>query len=388
MTDASLIVPVWIIGALAFLMIPGLIWVYRHVLVNRRIDDLESSIWSKQSVDAYADLFTKEEPFGSSADRDLSSLVRREFLAVHSAANYTVALIPLLIAVGVVVWVCCSWTLAKLDVLPSAVETLEPAVIFALIGAYVWSVYELLGRFRSRDLTPDDLVEMTLRHIAAVPIGHAFSLLVMEEVGAAAAFASAAFPLRDIRLLIRQRALKKISQDPKEDRRSTEGHVATMIDGLSDQAIARLEELHIVTYMDLAYINPVRLMARTGFSLRHILAWVDQALLAVYAPQLKTKLTKVGIPCALDAREFYETHCMDMATGKAKPWRTDETVKALAAELGISIEFIPEILVRVHEDPHVQFLASIWYPEATPAAHPQAELLRNQCVQSASMGQT
>jgi hypothetical protein len=357
MTDASLIVPVWIIGALAFLMIPGLIWVYRHVLVNRRIDDLESSIWSKQSVDAYADLFTKEEPSGSSADRDLSSLVRREFLAVHSAANYTVALIPLLIAVGVVVWVCCSWTLAKLDVLPSAVETLEPAVIFALIGAYVWSVYELLGRFRSRDLTPDDLVEMTLRHLAAVPIGHAFSLLVFEKVGAAAAFASAAFPLRDIRLLLRERALKKISQDPREDTRSTEGHVAKVIDGLSDRAIARLEELGIVTYMDLAYVNPVRLMARTGFTLRHILAWVDQALLVVYAPHLKTKFTKVGIPCALDAREFYQTHC------KSKEWRTDPTVMALATELGVSIEFIPEILVRVSEDPHVQFLATIWYPE-------------------------
>jgi hypothetical protein len=275
--------------------------------------------------------------------------------------HYGVALLPLVISVATVVWVCCAWASVKLGSAQASVGKLEESFVLALTGAYVWSVYEILSRSRSRDLTPDILLEMTLRYIAAVPIGYAFSLFAQPGFAPTLAFASAAFPLRDLRLLWRKRALRAIESKSSTEARASEGHLRTTVDGLSDTTLARLEELQIVTFLDLAYANPVRLMARTGYSLRHLLAWIDQALLAVYGPSVKPSFTRIGLPCALDVSEFYEVHCYDPKTDEPRDWQNDPAVLDLAKALDVPLTFVPEVLVRVHTDPHVQFLASIWY---------------------------
>ena len=388
MVDTNLLVPLWIVGTAAVLFIPGVLIAYRVLLIRRRLDDIETSIWTGPAIDSYLRLFTKRNPEewrnearqmfkGDRTKEDdvkraeedaLTSVVRHEFLAVHSWWNYLTAVTPLTIVVAAVVWTCCAWASAKTGGSTSSVAQLDDAVISAMAGAYVWSVYEILSRFRTRDLTPDTLMEMTLRQIAAVPIGYAVSLLAIDRVAASMAFASAAFPLREVRLTLRQRALKKLGDERTVTPQSGDGHLAKLLDCLGDEKLARLEELQIVTYMDLAYVNPIRLMARTGYSLRHILAWIDHALLAVYAAPHKAKLLQFGIPCSLDAREFFRVHCRDAAMKENKDWRTDKAVIELASALGIPIEFVAEILYRVDADPHVRFLADIWYSNGAPVA--------------------
>jgi hypothetical protein len=78
-------------------------------------------------------------------------------------------------------------------------------------------------------------------------------------------FAAAAFLLRDVRLLFRQRLLKRLDQSLSSDAdRATAGSSGRVIDGMSVETIARLGELQISTYMDLAYVDPIRIMAKTG----------------------------------------------------------------------------------------------------------------------------
>lgn len=232
-------------------------------------------------------------------------------------------------------------------------------VILALLGAYVWSLYELISRRNSRDLTPDELYEVAHRFVAALPIGYAFSLLGAGAFSPALAFAASAFPVRDAQRILRQRALQRMetqSRDPDCD-----GHLGTMIDGLSKETVARLEELHIATAYDLGYADPVGLMLRTGFSARHVLAWIDQAMLVIYLRPHRQALAAAGLPCALDICEFFDQNCYDEKNHAIKDWPNAPAVREMAHRLKMTPEMLVAAFEAVYKDPHVRFLDACWY---------------------------
>jgi hypothetical protein len=251
-------------------------------------------------------------------------------------------------------------------VLPAS-AAIPAEVVMALLGAFLWSLYEILNRRRSGDLTPDDLYDIAVRQLIAVPIGYAFSALVFEKVDVAVAFVASAFPLRDLKQILRQRVLNRANEDTATAKAyENQGHVSQVVDGLSIETAARLEELHISTAMDLAYTDPVRLMVRTGFSIRHVLAWIDEAMVSVYFAPQRAKLRDLGIPCALDICEFYKHHCFDVETKHKKNCSHDPVVLAVADELKIPALLLPERLNAIYVDPHVRFLAACWYRGEEP----------------------
>lgn len=363
----------WWFRLAAICFFPGMMAAYWFLVIPHRMGDIRSKLWNQRAIAMYVRLFTSvkvgewtEEFRKRYAARtpgenpEFDRILLRDFKAVHGGINYLTSVSAVTFVVGLVVCICCDWALAKLAGHEGGVARLDAAVIMALAGAYVWSVFGVISRYRSRDLIPEDFMEMFLRHIAAVPIGYAFSLIAVDQVAPTLAFVSAAFPLRELRLFMRERALKKMGEQVVVPTRGGDGRLGKLMDSLSDDAIARLEELQIQTYMDLAYLNPTRLMARTGYSLRVILAWIDQALLVVYAAPHKDKLARFGIPCALDAQEFFRDHFAERDPSR---WRVDPAVVALAGTLDLSVEAVHEIFKRVDEDPHVQFLEAIWCDE-------------------------
>jgi hypothetical protein len=277
---------------------------------------------------------------------------------VHSPLRYFLSVPAVTIVLGLNVWTCFAWAQAKLSGSGAMAGELELTHVMALAGAYLWSVFEVLGRYRTRDLTPEDMLEMGLRNIAAIPLGQAFSMLATQEFAPALAFACAAFPLREVKLLIRERALKQIGSQTLTAKQGGDGRLGVVLNSLGDATLARLEELHIETYMDLAYVNPTRLMAKTGQPLRIVLAWIDQALLIVYAAPHVRALAGSSIPCALDAQEFFLDHFEGRQPGE---WRSDPAVLAMADALKVPVDTIHEMFKRVHEDPHVRFLHAIWH---------------------------
>lgn len=237
----------------------------------------------------------------------------------------------------------------------------------ALWGAYVWSLYEILSRRKSGDLTPVELYDIATRYVTAIPVGYAFSLLVFNTVPALAAFAISAFPLRDIRQFFRKYSLSKFddkSQSPSSA--AAKGYLGDTLCGMGNDTIARLEELNIETYLDLAYADPIRLLIKTGVPIELVLSWIDQALVSVYAAPHKTSLALYGMPCALDICEFYARHCWDVALNDYKPtWKTDPAVQALATKLEVPDEIVVKQILRgIFEDPYTQFLVRVWFGPA------------------------
>ena len=164
----------------------------------------------------------------------------------------------------------------------------------------------------------------------------------------------------------RERTLKQLeSQAVTAGGRVTDGHIGKTIDGIGDTTVAMLEDAGLTTYMDLAYADPIRVMASMGHPLRLVLAWIDQCLLAVYAPALKGPLARAGVPCALDAAAFFEAHCYDVKAATPKDWKNDPSMNELAKAVAVAPDLLFDILQGVHDDPHVRFLAEIWDTNAT-----------------------
>ena len=245
---------------------------------------------------------------------------------------------------------------------------IPPAFVMALWGAYVWSLYEILSRRKSGDLTPVELYEIASRYITAIPVGYAFSLLVFDTVPALAAFSVSAFPLRDIRQFFRKQTLQKLHENVQATATlASQGYLSGVLFGIGNETIARLQELDIETFLDLAYTDPIKLMIKTGAPIELVLSWIDQAIVAVYALDHKAALALYGMPCALDMCEFYARHCYDVAASLPRPWATDPAVQALATKLAVPADFVVDQTLRsVFEDPHTQFLIRVWYGPATP----------------------
>jgi hypothetical protein len=254
---------------------------------------------------------------------------------------------------------------------------LPGTIIMALIGGYIWCVFQIIARGRSWELSPDDLYGIDLGLLAAIPVGIAFSLLTADVYGLRSfmAFSASAFPLRDVQRLFRQFAMRKALEPSDKGPSATisvsrpaELHLGTAIEGLSDETLARLSELGVSTVLDMAYCDPIKVMVQSGFALPVIIDWVDQSLWALYAGELKSKINKLGIRCSLDACEFVDLHLSDEKGEKKATLDGDDkaALDALAQAMGSNPILLKDLMFRIDVDPQVLVLRRLWYPEGMP----------------------
>jgi len=329
----------------------------------------------------YLKLFTRRSPAPDAKENELTSAIRAQFLKFQGWPRYTMSLTLLAVFSAAAIYLISEWTI-KVMLSDSPMSPIGPVLpteaVFALAGAYIWSLFELAVRARQGNLTPDELFDISIRYLAAVPIGYTAEFLTLEQVDGAFAFVAASFPLRDVQRWYRKRAIEKMKFEDTPKLESTRaGFLTQVVDGLGPDTVARLEEIGIVTFTDLAYADPIRIMVKAGFPLRHIIQWMDHAMLAIYALDFKQKLALNGITCALDAREFYTTHFVDaeIVDGeitKMTPFsKADcDARKEIEKRMDVPVVILGEIFGRVTIDPQVQFLAKMWY---TGYAHNQLE---------------
>jgi len=345
----------WLIilgAAFACLLAPA--FVVGHVITfrPRRLEEIEATFRSPKALRCYGSLFSTDAPS--------LRAVTDQFRRVHGTLQYLVAVTVFLLAAAGATGLAIS-PLFK-ESLPRVLPVAGP-LSMALAGALIWAIYETASKIQTRDLIPNDLYAMTVRLVAAVPVGHvADQFTDVQGAAGATAFAVMSLPMRDIRLFFRRRFLRK-SEGAAGDSavRSNEGSLAQTIDGLGDETLARLADHGIVTYLDMAYTDPIRMMARSGYSLHLVLSWMDKALLTVYFGEKRTRLAEMGMPCALDACECYLTYFYD---GKAaRGYGTEPAVKHLAAKMEMPAALLADSLQRVYEDPYVELIRELWYPE-------------------------
>ena len=378
---------------IAWILPPIIVVEYCKVIVPKRYDEMKEQLTRKASaeIDVVKDdrrNSTKSAAWHyahfyhpDSAVDDEESAIRDEFWYYHDWKRYATPLCLIVVLSGLMLaftglWVADrlrpapSWpaktALSLIDSQAGMISRVEAPFVMALLGALTWSLFEIVNRRRSGDLTPMELNDVVLRFVTAIPVGYAFSLLVFETVSPWLAFVVSAFPLRDVRQLIRKQTLRKIGETPLSINSTTnKGYIGQVTSDIGDDTIVRLEELNIVTCMDLAYTDPIKLMIKTGAPILLVLAWIDKALLAFYAAPHVRNFERLGLPCALDICEFYIDHCWNFATEMDKNWADDQAVKELAEVLKVPREIlVRNMLQSIFNDPQTQFLIRAWYGPA------------------------
>src|SRR5262249_26137705 len=139
----------------------------------------------------------------------LRNAIDRQFYGIHAWRHYAGPLTLTAIVLALELALCESWVEAKLISADSRsslwpVQVLEVhgriplPIIMGLLGGYVWSLYEVVSRKASGDLTPHELNDVVMRLIVSAPIGYAFSMLAIDRFQGAFAFTVSAFPIRDV----------------------------------------------------------------------------------------------------------------------------------------------------------------------------------------------
>lgn len=347
--------PLLIVGLLiAVAAMPGYLVYYWVVVVARRRDEIRQRLLPL-AAKRYLEVFRPADKLPEQPGQ----AVLDHYNNFHRSSRYLVlglfAWLPSVVGLTVVAF----WIQSHCFGPVSGMDCVSTTLIFAFLGGWVWSMYEIVSRGTSHSLVPDTLADVGYRILASVPLGYAFSLLVFDKVTPALAFAVSAFPIRDVRMFIRKRALEQMKV-PTTPPATKQELLQDRVSGIGADALTRLGEIGISTVTDLAYADPVRILVETGLPLRRVIVWIDEALLALYVGEKAEKLRGMGMGSALEASHFYEDYCMTEDGEIDETSVDDPEVVKLSEVLEIPPWFVLNMLAEISGDPHVSLLSALW----------------------------
>jgi hypothetical protein len=157
-------------------------------------------------------------------------------------------------------------------------------VFFGYLGAYVFSVQELVRRYNTFDLQPQVYSSMAIRMLIAIAIVYVAAPVLKADPGtqgdafwpAVAAFMIGVFPTQGLHFLSRISS-RMLTPEPSHRLPLPLGNLL----GIGPWHESRLVQMGIDDAQNLATIDIRRLLLTTQFDTQQIASWVDQALLYV-----------------------------------------------------------------------------------------------------------
>jgi hypothetical protein len=287
---------------------------------------------------------------------ELSKAPARELGKIYDARfglrSYLLPLTVYTLTLALTVFVC-AWTAAGENVLIRLPEVpIAPAGAYALAGAYLWVVNDLIARYRQRNLVPSSLYTAAFRMIIAIPLATAIAGLLKEPVAPTIGFLLGAFPTTTLFLVMRRRLspLLGLGEDKETEKHELEG-----LQCVNTSIAEAFSDVGVTTLTQLAYEDPIQLAMRTNLPFYFVLDLVSQALAAIYLDLAKAR--KYSIRGALEAAVIKD----NFAQGSGPEFdKANAIVAALASDLGMSEAALLANLEQISCDPCTMFLAAIW----------------------------
>ncbi len=230
---------------------------------------------------------------------------------------------------------------------------LESRAIYALAGAYFWVTWDLISRYRQRDVVPSALYWYAFRFVISIPLAYAVSTLFNEAVASPLAFTLGAFPTNTLMLIIRRQGAQRfgLGDDPDDLELELE-----TIQGVNKTLAEKFSEIGIMTVLQLAYEDPIQLTMRTNLSFQFITDVISQALARIYGLDLDVT-RPFSVRGAIEAAEVFD----DLRSRKKE---TQDRAKAVVAKIAEALNQPPEIVEKVlHDiryDPYTIFVRLVW----------------------------
>jgi hypothetical protein len=226
--------------------------------------------------------------------------------------------------------------------------------LYALAGAYLWVILDLVSHYRQRDLAPSALYGYTFRFLISIPLAYALTAFLPQAAQPPVAFALGAFPTDTLMLILRRQAAQRLGLGEDTGTQKLE---LEALQGVNKTLAEKFGEIGIMTTLQLAYEDPIQLTMRTNLSFNFITDVVSQALAIIYGLDL-TVTRPYSARGAFEASEVFEDYAQT-ADPEAKA-RADAVITQLAKKLEKPERIIQKILHDIHEDPYTQFLRAIW----------------------------
>lgn len=153
------------------------------------------------------------------------------------------------------------------------------AVLWSLIGSYLWNCYDLIRRTTNFDLTPDAFTKMWLKLWIAAAVASILSGGITTALQPTVGFAIGLISIPVLFEIISDRASKVLSV------KSTEGDSSTpikVLQGATPSVIDTLKNFDIESTVQLAYCDPMNVMMSTNLAWVVIIDMIDQSLLFNY----------------------------------------------------------------------------------------------------------
>lgn len=341
--------PTLVIAAGVFAFVLGLLPIAHHLWFGlserkREITDLLGDA----AVCAYFDQFyhAQAEDFKKAPRNSIERIYDERF----GARTFLLPIVVYIAMLALAVLALMTVIGAKLPGGP-VVALLDPIAAYALAGAYLWVVYDLIARYRQRNLVPSAIYYAAFRIAIIVPLGYALAatLSFSETIAGAAAFLLGSFPTSTLFLLARRHGEKLFGlAEAGADKKTPELETLQGVDQAVREAFS---DVGVTTILQLAYDDPIRLAMRTNLPFYFVLDLVSQALVAIYVDTDVAR--RLSVRGSVEASTLYR-RCEEGDAASCK------TLAELAAALKLSQEAFNVILYQISEDPCSKFISAIW----------------------------
>jgi hypothetical protein len=248
---------------------------------------------------------------------------------------------------------------AGFQILPENTEQvlkrMPPESVAALSGAFIWGMYDALGRFQSVDLSPVSLHYVSLRILVCSAIAPFLVMPLNDSVKPLVAIIIGAFPVQTILDFLKGQAQNRLGFTGMSA--PTEPPTLHYLQGMTPSMLQRLNSEGIESVEHLAGADPFKLLLHTNLEWKVILDLIDQAILFDYVGDRILSLRTMGVRGAI---EFGTLHEDTIGRSRRLQENSGRLMTSIASVLKIDEAGVRNIAENAFEDVQVNLIWSLW----------------------------
>lgn len=331
---------------------------YRRTLLGKRM--LAQQVMAQEGVlESYLNAFGRTAISSSGQNPTAKEVVDTLFNFYYSTGSYLFGIaMNLLVATGVSTCIAVAANIPLLNLVPELARLagkIPATLAFSFVGAYIWSLYDLLKRYRSVDLTPAAFQFSWLRLLAACVVGPLISAGATDGLKNLIAFGVGMLPLQAVFDYFADLASKQMGKNINQKQACPPD--LYKLQGMTLDSIDRMEERRVDSAATLAYTDPIKLFLKTEIEWLVIIHVIDQALLYNYVGDKLAILPPIGIRGSIETAIIYQRLLSDDQAEKSE---ANALIAVLSPKLGLSMPETLNLIRTIWEDGQVRLLSRLF----------------------------
>jgi hypothetical protein len=331
---------------------------YRRTLLGKRL--MAQQVLAQEGVlESYLNAFGRTALASPGQNPSAKEVVDALFNFYYSTGSYLFGIgMNLLVAIGVSICIAVAAHIPLLNLAPGLAQLagkIPPTLAFSFVGAYIWSLYDLLKRYRFVDLTPAAFQFSWLRLLTACVVGPLISAGATDGLKNLIAFSVGMLPLQAVFEYFADLASKQMGKTITQKQACPPD--LYKLQGMTLDSINRMEERRVDSAATLAYADPIKLFLKTEIEWLVIIDVINQALLYNYVGDKLAILPPLGIRGSIEAAIIYQR----LRFGhQAEKDEANALIAKLKDKLGLSQEETLNLIRTVWEDGQVRLLSHLF----------------------------